>query len=130
VKNIIDRGKNMIINIYYLAIILSAIFIVYVIELVRRDRLEEKHSLLWIGFSIMLILLSCNIELLKSIAAYLDVKYAPAVIFLFGILFLIFYALYLTMRTSNITKKLIKLSQEVAIMKLEKELEKKNEESS
>lgn len=89
----------------------------FTIELVRRNRLHEKYSLLWLLFSFVLIFLAAWPELIEKIAAFLDVKYAPSLLFLVGLVFLILYCLGMTISISKQGNRIIKLSQELAILK-------------
>jgi len=107
----------MKIDIYSLSVIFSIIFMICTIELVRRNRLHEKYSLLWLLFSFILIFLAAWPKLLETIAGLLDVKYAPSLLFLVGLVFLILYNLSMTMSITKQGERIIKLTQELSILK-------------
>ena len=107
----------MKIDVYSLSVIFSVIFMICTIELVRRNRLHEKYSLLWLLFSIILIFLAALPGLLESIAFLLDIKYAPSLLFLVGLVFLILYSLSMTISISKQGDRIIKLTQELSILK-------------
>jgi hypothetical protein len=111
----------MIIDIYNISIIFSLIFIVIVIDMVRRNKLQEKYSILWIAFAFLLIIFSAFPRFILKISELVNVKYAPALIFLIGFLFMIVYMLSLTATVSKQEKKIIKLAQEVAMLKAKTE---------
>lgn len=79
--------------------------------------MHEKYSLLWLFFSIILIFLAAWPDLLERIAALLDVKYAPSLLFLVGLVFLILYCLSMTLSISKQGDRIIKLTQELSILK-------------
>jgi hypothetical protein len=66
---------------------------------------------------VLLLVVSFNVSFLMRVAAWLDVKYAPALLFLFGLLFCFAFILHLTLVVSKLTGQVLRLSQELAIMK-------------
>jgi Uncharacterized conserved protein len=104
-------------SIYIISITFSVLFLVAVFELVRRQRLKEQYSLLWILFGVVLLGVSFNVRFLERLAEWLDVKYAPALLFLFGLLFCFAFILHLTLVISKLTSQVLRLTQELAIMK-------------
>ncbi|MNJ38210.1 hypothetical protein D3C77_330520 [compost metagenome] len=114
----------MFINV--LSVSIAITFLVVVLELVRRQRLREQYSLLWILFSIVLLTVSLNVSVMEWIADQLGVKYAPAVLFLFGLLFCFSLILHLTIVITKLTSQVLRLTQEVAILKAREALYGKN----
>ncbi|MCX7841842.1 MAG: DUF2304 domain-containing protein [Clostridia bacterium] len=115
----------MIISVYSIAIAFSLIFLAVIVELVRKNRLQERYSLLWLFFGLTLLILSSTPLFIEKIAVLLDVKYAPSVLFLFGMVFLIIYSLNITVIFSKQAQKITRLNQEIALLK-----EKLNQEKS
>lgn len=107
----------MIFNVYILSLIFGIIFLFFIIQMVRKNRLLEKYSLLWILFAVALLILSSTPLVIESIAALLDIKYAPSVLFLFGLVFLLIYCLHITIVFSKQTEQIRKLNQELALIK-------------
>lgn len=107
----------MIINIYLLSIAFSVIFLLIVVELVRKNKLSEKYSLLWILFGFVILILSISPVFIEKISALIDIKYAPSVLFVFGLLFLIVYSLQITIVLSKQSKRIIRLTQEITLIK-------------
>ena len=106
----------MYINMYQLAIIFSLLFIVWVLESVRKGKLQEKYSIMWVFFAVVLIVCSAIPSMSLMIAELLEVKYAPAFIFLVGFIFLLLYVFHLTKIISQQNRKIIKLAEEIAIL--------------
>lgn len=107
----------MIVNVYILSIAFSIVFLIMIIELVRKNRLLEKYSLLWILFGVVFLLMSSTPWFIEKIAMILNIKYAPSVLFLFGMVYLIMYSLHITMVLSRQSEKVTRLTQEIAILK-------------
>lgn len=104
-------------NIYVIAIVLASLFLLTVLELVRRQKLKEQYSLLWILFSVILLIVSINVTVIEWIADRLGVKYAPAVLFLFGLLFCFAIILHLTIVITRPSSQVLRLTQELTILK-------------
>lgn len=104
-------------NIYVIAVVLAAIFLIIVLELVRRQKLKEQYSLLWILFSIILLIVSFNVTIIEWISDRLGVKYAPAILFLFGLLFCFAIILHLTIVITRLSSQVLRLTQELTILK-------------
>lgn len=104
-------------NIYVIAIVLAALFLTSVLELVRRQKLKEQYSLLWILFSVILLIVSFNVTVIEWIADRLGVKYAPAILFLFGLLFCFAIILHLTIVITRLSSQVLRLTQELTILK-------------
>ncbi len=103
--------------IYYFSICFAIIFIVFVILLVRNNKLDEKYSILWLIFSILVIILALCTKVLDKISSFLGIFYAPALLFLFGFIFVIFYIIHLSTVVTKQNKSIIRLTQEIAILK-------------
>lgn len=105
------------INIYPLSILFSAAFLLTILELVRRQKLKEQYSLLWILMGILLLIISMNVRLVEKLAGWLNIEYAPALLFLFGLLFCFVFILHLTIVISKLNQQVLRLTQEVTILK-------------
>ena len=112
------------ISVYSISIIFSLIFLIIIIELVRKNKLLEKYSLLWLFFGVTLLILSSTPFFIEKIAGLLDIKYAPSVLFLFGMVYLIIYNLNITVMFSRQSQKITRLNQELALLKEKVENEK------
>lgn len=103
--------------IYVLSVSVAFAFLLIVLELVRRQKLKEQYALLWILFSVTLLIISFNVSFIEWIADRLGVKYAPAILFLFGLLFSFALILHLTIVITRLTSQVLRLAQEVTILK-------------
>nr|WP_255570279.1 DUF2304 domain-containing protein [Cohnella sp. CFH 77786] len=88
-----------------------------VLHLMRKRYLREQYSLLWLLFCLVLFVFSLNTRLLEGTAALLGVKYAPALLFLVGIMVCLMLILHLTVVVSRLTERVIRLTQEMGMAK-------------
>lgn len=107
----------MTINVYSISILFSVFFLLIVVELVRKNKLQERYSLLWIFMSIVLLILSSTPVFIDTFARWLDIKNPPSLLFLFGLVYLIVYNLNTTIVVSKQSEKITRLTQELAILK-------------
>lgn len=107
--------------IYKFAIIFSIIFIILILNLVRRNKLDEKYSILWFFLAVITLLVSIFPSIIETISEWFDVYYPPTVLLLFAVIIIMAYIVHITMVITRQNKMIIKLTQELAILKNEKE---------
>ena len=104
-----------------LAVFGSVSIILLIIHLIRRRKLREEYSIMWLVGSLALIVLSVWRELLDIVADMLDVYYAPAILLLIGILFGGMIILHFTVVISKQADQNKNMAQEIALLRLELE---------
>lgn len=104
-----------------LAGILGIFIFVYIIELVRKRRLREEYSWLWLIAGAAIVVLSLWYDLLLAISIFLGGIYPSSVLFLFGLLFLLIICVQQSIKISRLTDQVKELSQEIAIMNVKTE---------
>jgi hypothetical protein len=102
-----------------LAILGSGSVLFVVIELIRRGRLKEKYSLLWLFAGGVLLVFSSSRDLLEYVARLLGVFYPPSLLFLLAFLFLLLITLHFSVVVSGLSEKNKQLAQEVALLRQE-----------
>jgi hypothetical protein len=102
-----------------LAIVGSGSVLFVVIELIRRGRLKEKYSLLWLFAAGVLLVLSISRGVLEYIAQLFGIFYPPSLLFLLAFLFLLLITLHFSVVVSGLSEKNKKLAQEVALLRQE-----------
>ena len=103
--------------IYYFAIGFSIIFILFILNLVIKNKLDEKYSILWLLFSFIILIISIFPSIIEYIATLFGVYYAPALMLLFSILVIGAYIIHIIIIITKQNKMIIKLTQEVALLK-------------
>ncbi len=101
-----------------LAITCSATILFVVFELIRRGRLKERYSLLWLFSGIVLLVLSVSRSLLNSLSRLVGIFYPPSLLFLVAFIFLLLITLHFSVVISGLSEKNKQLAQEVALLRL------------
>lgn len=100
------------------AVSLAAALVVLavVLELVRRRRLAERYSLLWIGTALVLCLLAGWSGLLETLASALGIAYPPNALFLVIGGFLMLVLLHFSIVITRLGEHNTRLAQRLAIL--------------
>ena len=110
------------------AIVVSAALLAIVIELVRRRKLTEEYSFVWLLCAIALLSLSLWRDLLHVVAHWLGVFYPPAVLLLVLTVFVFVACLYFSVVVSRQRQQIERLAEEQAILAArQRELERRTE---
>ncbi len=102
-----------------LAIVGSGTVLFLVIELIRRGRLKERYSLLWLLASAVLLVLSSSRGILEYISSMMGIFYPPSFLFLLAFLFLLLITLHFSVTISGLAEKNKRLAQELALLRQE-----------
>jgi hypothetical protein len=112
------------------ALTASVVLLLLVLELVRRRRLAEEYSALWILSALALMAVSWRRDLLDTAARWLGVYYPPAVLLLVVILIVFTASLSFSVILSRHQRQIDRLIEETAVMSAElRELRSENEAS-
>ncbi len=102
-----------------IAILASLGFLALIVNLVRKRRLAEEYSLLWLLVGIAFVAISVFRGLIEQIARLLGIFYAPSAIFLIAIFFIVWLLLRFSLIVSDLARKNRVLAQEIALLRLE-----------
>ncbi len=102
-------------NVQLLAIVVSVLLMVLVLELVRRRVLSEEFSFIWIVGAAVLIVASAWRDSLHLLAAALGIHYPPAVLLLLLTLFVFVGLLYFSAVASTQRRHIERLMVEAAL---------------
>jgi len=103
------------------ALVVGLWMLLLIIELVRRRKLREEYSWLWLMTGSGILLLTLWFDLLIWITHLVGAVSPSSTIFLFAFLFLIFISLHFSVAISKLTDRNKELAQRYAL--LESELE-------
>ena len=106
-------------TIQIIAILVSTTLLVVVLELVRRHKLTEEYSFIWILCSLGLLGLSIWRESLHTLAHWLGIFYPPALLLLVLLFFVFVASLYFSVVISRQRGQIERLVQEMAILSAE-----------
>ncbi|MEM6281266.1 MAG: DUF2304 domain-containing protein [Chloroflexota bacterium] len=91
----------------------------FVIELVRRRKLREEYSLLWLGTALVLLLLATSRPMLDAIAGLIGIFYPPSALFLVAIVFMLLILLHFSTVLTRLTQENKEIAQEMALLRQE-----------
>jgi hypothetical protein len=100
-----------------LSIFGSLVVLFFILRLIKLKKIKEEYSLLWIGFSILFLVLSLFRPLLESLANVLGIYYAPSALLLIFLLAHFFILVQFSIVISKLSDDNKNLTQEVAILK-------------
>lgn len=110
------------------AILLSVGLVILIFELVRRKKLREEYSWLWMLTGVVIFVLATWHGLLLFISQLLGITLPASTIFLFGVFFLILINLYFSVKISTLSNQIKELVQRQTILEglMEKSSRNKN----
>lgn len=103
------------------ALIVSAMVFVIVIDMVRKRRLREEYSVLWLLTSVLMFVLIFRYEWLVSLTDLIGAGLPTTTLFLFSIIFLMLLSVQFCIKISQLTEQVKILSQDNTLMKRELE---------
>lgn len=92
-----------------------------VVDLVRRRKLKEEYSWLWLMTGAVILLLTLWFDLLKWFTHLVGAITPSSTIFLFAFLFLILISLHFSVVISKLTHQNKELAQRYALLEMELE---------
>ncbi|HZP40563.1 MAG TPA: DUF2304 domain-containing protein [Candidatus Binatia bacterium] len=102
-----------------IAIVVSAVFCLAVLNLVRRGRLREEYTPIWLVVSLGIIALSVWFDGLRLITRAVGAWTPSSTLFFFGELFLLVLCLNYAVRLSALSGQVKVLVQEVSLLREE-----------
>lgn len=110
------------VNIFRMQIIAiagSVILFLFILNLIRRKRIKEEYSLLWVFFGIVFIVLSLWRQGLDYIAIAIGVAYPPTAILLIFLMAMFMILIQFSIIISRLSDANKTLCQEIGLMKME-----------
>ncbi|WP_082053635.1 DUF2304 domain-containing protein [Gordoniibacillus kamchatkensis] len=98
-------------------ILVSFLGIFFIVNMVKKYKIELKYSLLWIFCGLLITVLAIFPSILIFIAKVVGIETPSNALFLFGMLSLFILVFNLTMAASSFTDKIRELTQDLGILK-------------
>lgn len=95
--------------------------VVVVLDLVRRRRLSEEYSLLWVVSTVLVAVLGFSTPLLKALTHALGILYEASTVFFFGLGFATAMLLFQSVKLSRLGQDQLVLTRELAFLRHEVE---------
>jgi len=99
------------------AIIISLTLLIFIIELVRRKKLREEYSWLWLLTGAMILILALWYDLLQGITHLIGAGLPTSTLFFLGLVFLILIAVQFSVKVSELNNQVKNLAQENGLLK-------------
>ncbi len=101
------------------ALTISVVLLLVVFELVRRRKLVEEYSFLWIGSALVLVALSASRYSLDVAARWLGVFYPPIILVMMLILIVFAASLWFSVIVSKQRQQIERLIEDTAVLAAE-----------
>ena len=100
-----------------LALSISIALILFVVELVRRGKLKERYSLIWLLTAFGILFVTVNYGLILAVTNYFRILATANTLLFTGVMFLVLISLNFSVRISDLTDKTKSLAQELALLR-------------
>jgi len=101
------------------ALIICVLVFIFTIELVRRRRLREEYSVLWLLTSLIMFVLVIRYDWLEFLTDMIGARIVTTTLFIGAILFLMLIAVQITIKLSQLSRQVKNLVQENALLRTE-----------
>jgi hypothetical protein len=101
------------------AVVLAVAIFVFILNMVRRKKLKEEYSVLWVVLSALLVVLAAWSELLVRFTRLVGAQSSNSLIFFFGFVFVLLLLLSFTVRLSRASEENKEMAQRIALLQNE-----------
>ncbi len=99
------------------AVILIGLFILLgIIELVRRRKLREEYSFIWLITGFAFVVLAVEEDILGFFSSLLGVAAPISTLLFMALIFVLLLCLYFSLRISSLTTQVKNLAQQLALL--------------
>lgn len=98
------------------AVIFSLLLLGVTVQLIRKRRLREEYALVWFGASLLILIFSIFGGLASTLAGIFAVSYAPTLMLVLGLLFVLVVLLSQSVTISTQADRIRDLAQDVALL--------------
>ncbi len=98
------------------AFLLGAGLLLFVLDTVRRKRLREQYSLLWLLASAVMALAAVFIKSIERLSHLVGIYYPPAFLFLLAILLVLVLQFHFSIVISNLREQNKSLTQDLGLL--------------
>ena len=89
------------------------------IDMVRRRKLREEYSVLWLATSVLMLVLVIKYEWLEALTRFIGAGLPTTTLFICSIIFLMLIAVQFSIKISTLTNQVKNLAQDNALMRTE-----------
>ena len=105
-------------RIQIIAILGSVCFLIFILELIRKEKIRESYALLWLLMSVLFLLLAIWRDGLDYFGKLVGIAYSPTALLLVLVMGIILILIQYSVVVSSQTNKIKQLSQELGLLSL------------
>ena len=94
--------------------------LVFVLELLRRRKLQEKYAILWLVVTLVVVPLSFLPRALDAVARSVSIASGVSLVLFLAIVFLLLVSMHLTWEVSRLEEESRTLAEEIALVRAER----------
>jgi hypothetical protein len=98
------------------ALLISVLLFIGIIYLVKKGKLREEYSWLWLLTGLVIFTLVLWYDLLLFLTRVIGAVLPTTTLFIFGIIFLISVTLHFTIKISSLTNEVKNLAQKLSLL--------------
>ena len=99
-----------------LALIISTSLLILILELVRRRKLREEYSWLWLLTGLAILVLSLRYDLLVAVTTLIGAVVPVSTLFFFGLILLMLISISYSVRISRLSLQVKNLAQKLTLL--------------
>lgn len=88
-----------------------------IIELVRRRKLREEYSFIWLITGFTFVFLALDNDILVVVSQFIEIAVPMNTLFFLALMFVMLLLLYFSLRISSLTTQVKNLAQQIALLK-------------
>ena len=104
------------------ALAVSVLVFIFIIDMVRRRRLREEYSVLWLVTSVVMFVLVFKYEWLVAVTYWIGATSSTTTLTIGSLVFLLLLSVQFCIKISRLTNQVKDLSQENALLRKEVEI--------
>lgn len=101
------------------ALIVCVLVFLFTIDMVRRRRLREEYSALWLATSLLMFVLVLKYDWLEALTQFIGAGLPTTTLFIGSIIFLMLICVQFSIKISRLTDNVKNLAQENALLRSE-----------
>jgi hypothetical protein len=108
-----------VIRTHVIAAVFGVLVLGFMLELLRRRQLREKYAILWLGVSVVVIVLAAFPSVLNWSADRLGIKDPPNLLTFSAVVVLLLVAVHLSWEASRLEEETRTLAEEVGLLRMQ-----------
>ena len=100
----------------FVALLISVVLVVLIVELVRRRKLREEYSWLWLSLSLAIFVLALWPGFLDFVTNLIGAVLSTSTLFFFALVFLMLITIQFSVEISSLRTQVKNLAQQLAIL--------------